>query len=100
MYFLNINLKFNNMKKALLLTIMCVFALFGNVKAQETIEVGESKVISWSNPIVDYYNYSVCQQIYTAAELQGKTGVISRVVFDHGTGATATRDYEWKCFTQ
>ena len=80
------------MRKALLLTVMCVFALFSNVKAQETIEVGESKVISWCNPIVDYYNYSVCQQIYTAAELQGKTGVISRVVFDHGTGATTNRN--------
>ena len=80
------------MKKILLLSIMCVFALFGNVKAQETIEVGQSSVLSWSNPIVDYYSYSVCQQIYTAEELQGKAGSINSITFEHGSGAPNTRN--------
>ena len=80
------------MKKALLLTFMCVLALFGNVRAQETIEVGTSSVLVWTSPIVDYFNYSVCQQIYTAEELQGKTGLINRIAFDHGTGGANTRD--------
>ncbi len=80
------------MKKILLLTVMCFFALFGNVKAQETIEVGESSVMSWSNPIVDYYSYSVCQQIYTAEELQGKAGSINSITFEHGNGAPNTRN--------
>ena len=80
------------MKKILLLTVMCFFALFGNVKAQETIEVGQSSVLSWSNPIVDYYSYSVCQQIYTAEELQGKAGSINSITFEHGNGAPSTRN--------
>ncbi len=80
------------MKKILLLTVMCFFALFGNVKAQETIEVGQSSVMSWSNPIVDYYSYSVCQQIYTAEELQGKAGSINSITFEHGNGAPNTRN--------
>ena len=80
------------MKKALLLTVMCMLALFGNVRAQETIEVGTSSVLVWTSPIVDYFNYSVCQQIYTAEELQGKTGLINRISFDHGTGGANTRD--------
>ena len=80
------------MKKALLLTVMCIFALFNNVKAQETIQVGDQVTMSWANPIVDYYKYSVCQQIYTAEEMQGKTGFISRLSFQHATGGMATRD--------
>ena len=80
------------MKRTLLLTIMCVFALFGNVKAQEVIEVGQSSFPSWLNPIADYFNYSVVQQIYTAEDLQGKTGTINKITFDLSTGATTTRD--------
>ena len=81
------------MKKALLLTVMCVLALFGNVNAQEeTLKVGDQVTLSWGQPIVDYYSYSVCQQIYTAAEMQGKTGTIGRISFEHATGGTATRD--------
>ncbi len=80
------------MKRTLLLTIMCVFALFGNVKAQEVIEVGKSSFPSWCNPIADYFNYSVVQQIYTAEDLQGKTGTINKITFDLSTGATTTRD--------
>ena len=81
------------MKKALLLTVMCVLALFGNVNAQEeTLKVGDQVTMSWANPIVDYYKYSVCQQIYTAEEMQGKTGFISKLSFQHATGGMATRD--------
>ena len=80
------------MKKALLLTVMCMLALFGNVRAQETIQVGDQVTLSWANPIVDYYKYSVCQQIYTAEEMQGKTGFISKLSFQHATGGMATRD--------
>ena len=80
------------MKKTLLLTIMCVFALFGNVNAQDEIVVGDQVTLSWANPIADYYNYSVCQQIYTAKELQGKAGIINKISFEHATGVSATRD--------
>ena len=80
------------MKKTLLFVIMCVFALLGNVKAQEVIEVGQSSFPSWLNPIADYFNYSVVQQIYTAEDLQGKTGTINKITFDLSTGATTTRD--------
>ena len=80
------------MRKTLLLTVMCIFALFSNVNAQETIQVGDQVTLSWANPIVDYYKYSVCQQIYTAEEMQGKTGFISRLSFQHSTGGMTTRD--------
>ena len=81
------------MKRTLLFAIMCVFALLGNVKAQEeTIKVGDQVTLSWGQPIVDYYSYSVCQQIYTAAEMQGKTGTIGRISFEHATGGSALRD--------
>ena len=80
------------MRKTLLFAIMCVFALLGNVKAQEVIEVGQSSFPSWLNPIADYFNYSVVQQIYTAEDLQGKTGTINKITFDLSTGATTTRD--------
>ena len=71
------------MKRTLLLAIMCVFALFGNVNAQETIEwTAAQSFPSWCNPIADYFNYSVVQQIYTAEELQGKkAGTINKVSF-------------------
>ena len=81
------------MKRTLLLTIMCVFALFGNVNAQETVEwKGNQSFPSWCNPIADYFNYSVVQQIYTAADMQGKTGTINRLTFVHSTGASTTRN--------
>ncbi len=80
------------MKKILLLTMMCFFVLFGNVKAQETIEIGSSSLLVWSNPIADYFSHSVCQQIYTAEELQGKTGSINSITFEHGKGAPNTRN--------
>ena len=80
------------MRKTLLFVIMCVFALLGNVKAQETVVVGTSSFQSWAHPMADYYNYSVCQQIYTAAELQGKTGTINKLLFEQASGGATTRD--------
>ncbi len=80
------------MKKTLLLAIMCVFALFGNVNAQETIQVGTGASMYYFLPISDYYANSVSQQIYTAGELQGKTGVISRIAFEHTNGNSNTRN--------
>ena len=79
------------MKRTLLFAIMCVFALFGNVNAQETIQVGTGAVMLYYMPISDYFANSVSQQIYTAAELQGKTGVISRIEFEHTNGNSNTR---------
>ena len=71
------------MKRTLLFAIMCVFALFGNVNAQETVEwKGNQSFPSWCNPIADFYNYSVVQQIYTAAELWNMSSTtISSVSF-------------------
>ena len=82
------------MKRTLLLAIMCVFALFGNVNAQETIEwTATQSFPSWCNPIADYFNYSVVQQIYTAEELQGKkAGTINKVSFKYNTGAAVVRN--------
>ena len=71
------------MKKILLLTMMCFFALFGNVRAQETIEIGEDKAPVGGNfiPVNDFWEYSISQQIYTEAEMEGKTGNITDVSF-------------------
>ena len=80
------------MKKALLLTVMCVLALLGNVKAQETIEVGNTTLSSVWHPVITSKEYSVTQQIYTAEDMQSKTGDISSITFMLGSSGPNTRN--------
>ena len=80
------------MKKILLLTMMCFLALFGNVRAQETIEIGEDKTPAggYNLPTYDFNQYSISQQIYTEAEMEGKTGNITDVSFRLSSSKSAS----------
>ena len=87
------------MKKFLLLTIMCVFALLGNVKAQvTTVEIGTDKNLVAGNyylPTFDYSNYSISQQIYTEEDFNGNLGLITSVAFKlSNAGSITNRIYE------
>ena len=87
------------MKKTLLLTIMCVFALLGNVKAQQTIEIGSDKNLVAGNyylPTYDYSKYSISQQIYREEEFDGNFGAIKSVSFrlSNAQSTAVTREYE------
>ena len=81
------------MKKLLLLTVMCVLGLFGSLRAQEEIAIGSGDgAINYSPTYVDSY-YSVTQQIFTASEMQNKSGKITSVAFKC-TSRSATRTFK------
>ena len=82
------------MKRFFLLSLVCVLGLFGNLRAQEeTISIGSGDgAINYSPTYVDSY-YSVSQQIFTAAEMQNKSGKITSVAFKC-TSRTATRTFK------
>ena len=72
--------------------MMCFLALFGNVRAQETIEIGEDKTPAggYNLPTYDFNQYSISQQIYTEAEMEGKTGNITDVSFRLSSSKSAS----------
>ena len=81
------------MKKLLLLAAVCVLGLFGSLKAQETISIGSGDgAINYSPTYVDSY-YSVTQQIFTASEMQNKSGKITSVAFKC-TSRNTTRTFK------
>ena len=67
------------MRRFLLITIMCVFAFFGNLNAQETVMVGTKTSSNFNFPTCTWYKYSYSQQIYTAAEINHAPGIISEI---------------------
>ena len=73
------------MRKIFLILSLCLFAFVGQIKADE-VQIGR---ISSSNtsrylPISPYDNYSLSQQIYTAAEI-GMPGTINSISFNINT---------------
>ena len=50
---------------------MLLLALFAPwaAKAQTTVTIGEGTATCNTNPIGTYYNYSITEQLYTAAEI-------------------------------
>ena len=73
------------MRKIFLILSLCLFAFVGQIKADE-VQIGR---ISSSNtsqylPISPYNNYSLSQQIYTAAEI-GMPGTINSISFNINT---------------
>ena len=69
------------MKKLLLLAAVCVLGLFGNLNAQETISIGSGEGYVMYSPTASDKYYSVTQQIFTAEEMQNKSGKITSVTF-------------------
>ena len=80
--------------KKLLLSLVCVLGLLGGLRAQEeTISIGSGDgAINYSPTYVDSY-YSVVQQIFTAAEMQNKSGKITSVSFKC-TSRNTTRTFK------
>ena len=75
------------MKKLLLSAIVCVLAMFGTLKAQNTEVVIDGTVGSYSEsmnrfaPIFVAAQYSISQQYYTAEEIGVEEGTIKSVSF-------------------
>ena len=65
------------MKKLLLFVIMCTLGLFGTVRAQETITIGDEANASRAYLPFDLYNgWGVSQQLFTADEIGKGAGEI------------------------
>ena len=60
---------------------------------EEGVEIGEGTSTNNYLPSYNYYNYSLTQQIYTAAEI-GRAGSISSIAF-YNEGAEKTRTYDF-----
>ena len=73
-----------------MLLLACLLVPFVT-QAQQEIVIGSGTSTSSYVPGYNYYNYSLSQQIYTAAEI-GIPGSITSVAFKN-TGATKTRTY-------
>ena len=75
------------MKKSLLTVIICVLAMFGTLKAQDTEVVIDGTVGSYSEsmsrfaPIFSTVQYSISQQYYTADEIGMEEGSIKSLSF-------------------
>ena len=69
--------------KRLLLSLVCVLGLLGGLRAQEaeTISIGSGEGYVIYSPTASDKNYSVTQQIFTAEEMQNKSGKITSVTF-------------------
>ena len=85
------------MKKLLLFVIACTLGLFGTVRAQETITIGDGQQSNYSLPIEAYYLNTYSQQSYTMDEIAaagGEAGTIKSIAFYVSAVATeiTTRD--------
>ena len=74
------------MKKKITFFIMCLMALLGVTRAQETITIGEGDASTNAYPIYAYYEYNVSQQIYTSEEMNGLSGTITKLEFKNKPG--------------
>ena len=75
------------MKKKITFFIMCLMALLGVTRAQETtITIGEGDAYTNAYPVYAYYEYNVSQQIYTSEEMNGLSGTITKLEFKNKPG--------------
>ena len=78
------------MKKFLLLTVMCVLGLFGTLRAQDVVTIGEGANASNQNRIpvnTNQANY-VSQQLYAATDINHAAGEITNLAFNVVVGGT------------
>ncbi len=79
------------MKKFLLFfSFIALLCLTPALKAQTAVTIGSGTATSNYLPTYNYYNYSISQQLYTAAEV-GDAGTITSIAF-YNDGAEKTRD--------
>ena len=81
--------------KRLLLSLVCVLGLLGGLRAQEaeTISIGSGDGSIMDSPTRVSNKYSITQQIFTAEEMQNKSGKITSVTFKC-TNRTANRTFK------
>ena len=65
------------MKKLLLFMIACTLGLFGTVRAQETIVIGETTEVVSNLPLDIYNGCGLSQQMYLADEISHTSGTIT-----------------------
>ena len=84
------------MKKLLLLSVVCVLGLFGSLRAQEAeiIPIGSGDGSINYAPTYVYNKYAMTQQIFTAEEMQNKSGKITSVTFQCVGTRNANRTFK------
>ena len=84
------------MKKLLLLSVVCVLGLFGSLRAQEAeiISIGSGSSSIDYSPTNVGNRYGVTQQIFTAEEMQNKSGKITSVTFQCVGTRSADRTFK------
>ena len=81
------------MKRLSLIAMMCLIGLFSSyAQTQMEVTVGEGTKTQQVIPNHEYWNYSVSHQIYTAEEMIGVVGTISKVAFKQANESTYTRN--------
>jgi len=75
--------------------VLLLLALFfsGVTIAQTTITIGSGSSTNAYLPTYSYYNYSLTQQIYTAAEI-GRAGTITSIAFKVSNSKSTTRSID------
>lgn len=53
--------------------------------------IGGSRTTTFEAPVNNYYNYSVTELLYTAAEIDAQPGTITSIGFEYAYGTTMTR---------
>ena len=87
-------------RAASLVLLLCAVGLgqslaqgYGPTRTDLNIEIGDGgEMTNQYLPSYSYFNYSLTQQVYTAAEI-GTTGIINSIAFFNG-GAEKTRTYD------
>ena len=87
--------KFLQLRMVMSLTLMVLLlGVAENAIAEEEIYIGDGSTTTNNYiPSYSYYEYSLSQQIYTAADLGGDSGFITKIAFYNG-GAEKTRSYD------
>ena len=81
------------MKKKVFSLMMTLVLAFVGIARADVVEIGDGGTTTNSYlPSYSFYNYSLSQQIYTAAEI-GTAGTINSIAFYNG-GSEKTRTYD------
>ena len=79
-------------KKLILFLMVLLFGSTSFLRADE-VQIGSGETTNSYLPSYSLYNYSLTQQIYTAAEIGVSAGTINSIAFYNG-GSEKTRDYD------
>ena len=77
-------------RKSLLFLLLFALMAPWAAQAQEIVTIGDGTTNNYNTPIGTYYNYSITEQLYTAAEI-GMAGAISSISFNYA--GTSAKDF-------